>query len=178
MGNRGLSTRQPQSVGPTCHARYAWSLQDAKGWRCRLCVVCRAGLAGVNHVRGLANEPWSSGCRVTLTSLPQLLLVLSPGCSSAHQSQQQDSSPGVPAIPRWPQCWVTSTGWETQRRLKNEAGGSGEGCAVRLALGTTYLCLSVFTGDRERHRGQEGFGSVPTGSPYVFEGARWVQPCL
>lgn len=63
------------------------------------------------------------------------------------QSQQQDSGPGVPAIPRWPQCWVTSTGWETQRWLeKNEAGGSGEGCAVKLALGTTCLRLPVFMG--------------------------------
>lgn len=102
VGNRGLSMEQPKSVGPTGCARCAWSLQDAKGWRCRLCTMCRAGLAGVNHVRGRANESWSGGCRVTHTFLRQLLLVLSPGCCGAHRAEpaagQRSWCPSDPTV--------------------------------------------------------------------------------
>ena len=53
---------EPQLPGPV--------LQDTKGllpgWRCRLCAVCHAGLAGVNRIPGLANEPWTGAAHRAL----------------------------------------------------------------------------------------------------------------
>lgn len=75
-----------------------------------------------------------------------------PATAAAMQLQHPPArASGRTAVPASQQSHsgVTSTGWETQWQLEEEAGGSG-----KAGSGTGCLCLSMCMGDRKRLRGQ------------------------
>lgn len=143
---------EPRLAGPV--------LQDTKvtlpGWRCRLCAECRTG---VNHVPALANEPQSAGPCCSNAHTPVAAFAGAQRVLSMAQTGPA-AGPGVPAIP-W---WVTGTG-------RKHGGGGGQsrwrwrGLCSEAGAGTACPCPSVLMGDRERHKGQEGFASFPTSLP-------------
>lgn len=75
------------------------------------CALCHTGLAGLSRVPGAASEPQHRA---------QNCSGHSPATAAAAQlgqGQGQESSSSLPGIP----LGVTSTGWETQRGLEEEA---------------------------------------------------------
>ena len=116
----------------------------------------------------LGAEPWLQECSHSCHSFCWCSAQVA--AARTGRSLQQDGGPGVPAIPRWPQHWVTGTGWETWQWLEDEAGSSSEGHAAKRAQGAGCLRLSVFMGDKEWHSGRERCGFCPTGLPARRDG--------